>query len=64
MRKLRKYAFLPLAAAGFLTAARGLGDPPRGRPPKKADKPQAAKDHEALLWMDDMARAAANSMRA
>ncbi|MBB4275540.1 methanol metabolism-related c-type cytochrome [Rhizobium mongolense] len=26
--------------------ARAVGDAPRGRPPKKADKPQAAKDHE------------------
>ena len=27
--------------------ARAVGDLPRGRPPKKADKPQAAKDDEA-----------------
>lgn len=27
--------------------ARAVGDAPRGRPPKKADKPQTAKDHEA-----------------
>lgn len=27
--------------------ARAVGDIPRGRPPKKEDKPQSAKDHEA-----------------
>ena len=27
--------------------ARAVGDAPRGRPPKKEDKPQAAKDYEA-----------------
>ncbi|MEH7878628.1 c-type cytochrome, methanol metabolism-related [Rhizobium leguminosarum] len=27
--------------------ARAVGDAPRGRPPRKADKPQTAKDHEA-----------------
>jgi hypothetical protein len=27
--------------------ARAVGEIPRGRPPKKEDKPQGAKDHEA-----------------
>jgi hypothetical protein len=27
--------------------ARAVGDLPRGRPPKKEDKPEGAKEHEA-----------------
>ena len=32
--------------------ARAVGDLPRGRPPKKADKPQGAKDYEASCMSD------------
>lgn len=32
--------------------ARAVGDMPRGRPPKKADKPQSAKDAEASCMAD------------
>jgi methanol metabolism-related c-type cytochrome len=32
--------------------ARSVGDMPRGRPPKKADKPQSAKDNEASCMAD------------
>jgi hypothetical protein len=43
--------------------ARAVGDAPRGCPPKKADRPQGRKTTRPTVWVGDMARAAANTMR-
>src|SRR5262245_10410146 len=42
-----KNVYCPLADLYVYLRARAVGDMPRGRPPKKEDKPQAAKDAEA-----------------
>ncbi|MBB4227597.1 hypothetical protein GGD56_001417 [Rhizobium mongolense] len=63
MRTLRKYVFLPPAAAGFLTAARASATRHAVVQLRRQTSLKRRKTTRPPVWVDDMPRAAANSMR-